>query len=66
MEKNHLFDSEERVDILADLKGLLGQISEMHEYGCHSEPLYGRTWFLSYSNASKGVRRREPSQYSLV
>ena len=66
MEKNHLFDSEERVGILADLKGLLGQLSEMHEYGCHPEPLYGRAWFSSYSNASKGVQRREPSLYSLV
>ena len=66
MGKNHLFDSEERVDILADLKGLLGQLSEMHEYGCYSEPLYGRAWFSSYSKASQGAQRREPSLDSLV
>ena len=66
MEKNHLFDSEERVGILADLKGLLGQLSDVDEYGCHPEPLYGRAWFSSYSKASKGVQRREPSLYSLV
>ena len=66
MKKNHLFDSEERVDTPADLKGLLGQISAMHEYVCHPEPLYGRAWFSSYSKASQGAQRREPSLHSLV
>ena len=66
MERNHLFDWEERVDILADLKGFLGQILEMHGYECHPEPLYGRAWFSSYAKASKGEQRREPSLYPLM
>ncbi len=66
MAKNHLIDWEEIGDIHTGWRGLLRQISVMHECGCHLESLYGWACFFSYLELSKGIPRRELSLHFLV